>query len=410
MADNENYQYNTATGIVVPDTSKVKEQVEQEFKTALGEDLDTTESTPQGRLIEAETVARKRTIENMALLANMFNPQQAYGIFLDSIASLFGIERVGATRTRVLCQLTGTANTVIPANSQAKDNNGNIYYCETSITLDSEGNGEGYFVCMVKGAIDCPVNSLTQIVTAVIGWDSINNDSSGVIGKNGESDLDLRNRINISQYRGRALVQSVRSALYRIETLKSCYVKDNPNNTSQTIVNPRTSAQLVLPPHSLYVCVLGGSDDDVAKAIFDTKSIGCAYASSNNETIVIDIDNAVEEEYPIYFDRATAVSIEVKITVDVSQLGGTSTQNEEAIKEAIKAYANGEIESVDGLKIGTTVSPFEIASAVSIQIPQLFIKEVKICVEEGTLAVSNIPIGINEYAIIEDNNITVVQE
>lgn len=410
MADNENYQYNTATGIVVPDTSKVKEQVEQEFKTALGEDLDTTESTPQGRLIEAETVARKRTIENMALLANMFNPQQAYGIFLDAIASLFGIERVGATRTRVLCQLEGTANTVIPANSQAKDLYGNIYYCETSITLDGEGEGEGYFVCMVKGAIECPQNSLNEIVTAVVGWDSIDNASAGTIGKNGESDLDLRHRINISQYRGRALVQSVRSALYRVENLKSCYVKDNPNGTSETIVNPRTSAQLVLPAHSLYVCVLGGSDEDVAKAIFDTKSIGCAYASSNNETIITDIDNAVEEEYSVYFDRATAVSIEVKITVDVSQLGGTSTQNEEAIKEAIRAYANGEIESVDGLKIGTTVSPFEIASAVSIQIPQLFIKEVKICVEEGTLAVSNIPIGINEYAIIEDNNITVVQE
>ena len=103
MADNENYQYNQTTGIVVPDTSKVKEQVQAEYMSVLGEDLDISDSTPQGRLIEAETIARKRVIENMALLANMFNPNQAYGIFLDSIASLFGVERVGATRTRVNC-------------------------------------------------------------------------------------------------------------------------------------------------------------------------------------------------------------------------------------------------------------------------------------------------------------------
>ena len=58
MADN--YTYNTNSGVVVPDTANIKAEVEQEFKTALQkEDLDTSESTPQGRLIEAETVARK---------------------------------------------------------------------------------------------------------------------------------------------------------------------------------------------------------------------------------------------------------------------------------------------------------------------------------------------------------------
>lgn len=414
MADNENYQYNETTGIVVPDTSKVKEQVQNEYKSAIAPDLDVSDSTPQGRLIEAETVARKRTIENMALLANMFNPQQAYGIFLDSIASLFGVERVGATATRVLCQLSGTENTVIPANAQAQDTNGNIYYLESSVTLGSNGNGQGYFVAMNKGAIECSANTLNKIVTAVLGWESVNNTDSGTIGLAGESDLTFRKKLGIAQYKGRAIIQSIESALLEVTDLVGCKVIDNPNTTSQVIQNerlhsltpPDTTGDITLPAHSLYVCVKGGSDEDVARAIFNTKSIGCAYASSNNETIIE--DNGYQ--YSIYFDKATDISISVKITVDVSQLGGTSLQNITAIKNAIKNYAEGKIESVDGLSIGTTLSPFEIASAVSIQIPQLFIKKVEISGGGISLGTNNIPIGINEIAIISEANIEVVQE
>ena len=183
MAENENYIYNTNTGVVVPDTSNIKIEVEDEYKIALGKtDLDTSESTPQGRLIEAETVARKRTVENMAMLANMFNPQQAFGIFLDSLGASFGIERIGATPTRVLCQLTGTAQTIIPAGSQVKDTSGNIYYLENEATLNDEGNGSGYFLCTEKGAIECPAETVTQILTAISGWNSVNNSSAGETG------------------------------------------------------------------------------------------------------------------------------------------------------------------------------------------------------------------------------------
>ena len=106
-----NYEYNTTTGIVVPDTSKVKEQVQNEFKDVFGQDLDVTESTPQGRLIEAETVARKRVIEMMALFANMMNINQSLGIWLDALLYPFDVERIGASRTRVV----GTTSETCPS-------------------------------------------------------------------------------------------------------------------------------------------------------------------------------------------------------------------------------------------------------------------------------------------------------
>lgn len=397
MADNENYYYNTTTGVVVPDTSKIKEEVEQEYKNALGQDLDTSASTPQGRLIEVETTARKRTIENNALLANMFNPNQSYGIFLDSIASLFGVDRVGATRTRVNCQLSGVANTIIPANAQAMDTEGNIYYLENQATIGSGGTTNADFLCMEKGAIECPIGTLTEIVTAVIGWNAITNEVAGEIGLDGESDNELRKNLPTKQYKGVGIREAIKNRILEVEDVKSCIVIDNPSNSNDTT----SVVGKTLSPHSLYVCVDGGKDEKIARAILDKSTVGCAFAGTD-KTITVETD---DNEYDVSFDVATDVRIYVKVTVDV----GSSVITESAIKSAIKSYANNEVKEVDGLKLGVNVNAFEIASAISIQIPDLSIVSVQVS-DDNTNWLTNIDIAKYEKGTIAEADITVIQQ
>ena len=55
----EYYEYITGQGVIVPDTSEVLAEVQEEFKTIFGQDLDVTPTTPQGRLIEL--LQRNRT-------------------------------------------------------------------------------------------------------------------------------------------------------------------------------------------------------------------------------------------------------------------------------------------------------------------------------------------------------------
>lgn len=398
-----NYEYNQTTGVVVPDTSKVKDEVIAEFKTAFqAPDLDVSESTPQGRLIEAETVARKRTIENMALIANMLNPNQAYGIFLDSIMALSGIDRIGATRTRVTCTLSGTANTVIPQNAQAQDTNGNIYYLENSVTIGAGGTVSGEFLSLEKGAIECGAGTLTQIVTAILGWTSITNASAGITGLDGESDNELRQNYPTAQYQGKSITQSIKSSILEVEEVKSCYVKDNPTNASATIENARDNTRnITLPAHSLYICVDGGDVDKVAEAINNTRSVGCSFASSNNETTV--------GQDTIYFDNLTNGGYTVAVAVNITVKTGATTSLTDAVKKAIEAYANNEIEGVDGLQLGVNVSSFEIACAVNSQIPELYVESVKIGLVGGSITADSISIGANEKATIASANITVTQ-
>ena len=416
MADN--YTYNTNSGVVVPDTANIKAEVEQEFKTALQkEDLDTSESTPQGRLIEAETVARKRTIENMAQLANTFNPDQSYGIFLDSLGALFGIERIGATATRVTCTLSGTANTIIPEGSQVKDTSGNIYSLENSATIGAGGSVTADFLCTEKGAIECGAGTVTQIVTAVSGWNSVNNSSAGQTGLAGESDTEFRQQFATRQYQGKGLIQSIKSAILEVEGVKSCVVINNPNSTTKSIQNerlmeetpPDTSRNITMPAHSIYICVDGGKEQDVAKAIYDTRSLGCAYASSNNGTIV----GEDTEAETVYFDNLTddGGGYKVPIYVEIYVKTGSTSDLSNNIKSAIQAYANNEIPSVDGLKLGVNVNAFEIACAVNDQIPELFVQSVKIGIADTAIDQDNIAIGVNEKAIIpnDDDHIIIHQ-
>lgn len=398
-----NYQYNETTGIVVPDTSKVKKEVQDEYKEVFGQDLDVTESTPQGRLIEAETVARKRVIEMMALFANMMNINQSLGIWLDALLYPFGVNRTGSSRTRVTCSLTGTANTVIPQNAQAQDSNGNIYYLENPVTLDSNGSGNGEFLSLEKGAIECPAGTLTQIVTAVLGWDSITNASDGEAGADGESDNELRQKFPTKQYQGKSLVESIKSAILEVEDVQSAFVVDNTDSASKTIVNTRDNTRnIVLPAHSLYVCVDGGTNQAIAKAINRTRSLGCSYASSNNATTV--------DGETIKFDTLTVGGYTVPIYVNITIKTGSTNDLTEAVKSAIEAYANNEIESVDCLKLGVSVSSFEIACAVNAQIPELYVVSVKIGLADNAINLDNIAIGANEKATISVDNITVTQQ
>lgn len=397
-----NYNYIEGTGVVVPDTSTIKTEVQQEYKRALGEDLDVeSEGTPQARLIEAETLARKGVIENMALLANMFNPDQSYGVFLDSIGALFGIERVGATSTRVLCSLTGTAGTVIPANSQAKTTSGDIFYLEGEVILDNNGYGQGYFVSSVAGAIACPANSLNTIVTAVLGWSTVNNVVSGVVGTEQQSDGNYRDNIKINQYTGTGLLNAIRSNVMRVDGVEDCLVIDNPLSTNDTT----SITGVTIPPHSLFICVDGGDNGNVAQAIFEAKDGGCGYTTGTGHTVTeVITDQYSQQPYSVSFDRPIYQEIDVSVEL---QTGQASAEIIEQVKQAIIDYSKGIVEGVDGLTIGRNVSPFEIASAITVKLPSLYIKNVEVAKHGESLSSQEIEIEKNERATIVEEDITV---
>lgn len=394
------YEYNTEQGIIVPDTDEVQTDVENEYLSVFGSDLDLTPSTPQGRLIEMETLARQQAIGLCALIANQINIDYATGQFLDGIGAFYGVSRLGATKTRVLATVSGVVGTVIPAGSIAETTAGDRFYCENETTIPNGGSTTTYFLSEESGEIPCATNSLTNIVSQIIGWESVNNSAAADIGQNVESDLAYKTRIKNTRYTGNSLIQSIQGALNQIENVKSSFVYDNGTNASITYDG------ITIPAHSILIVVDGGTNNDIAKAILYKKSSGSGYATISGQSVTVNVpDGAYGVNYPVTFNRPQQLAFD--ITIDVNQNTYTGSDLEQAVKDAIIKWANGDLNDVDGLKIGQNVSPYEIGAAVSEQIPQIYIKSVKICTHGGTPAATELTCTVGQIYTIAESNITV---
>ena len=99
------YKYDSLSGIIVPDTGEVQTDVENEFLSNFGADMDMSPSSPQGRLVEMETLSRVGVVGFNALVANQINIDYATGQFLDAIGAFFSA--TGPTEEELLENLNG---------------------------------------------------------------------------------------------------------------------------------------------------------------------------------------------------------------------------------------------------------------------------------------------------------------
>lgn len=389
------YQYVTSTGTIIPDTSNILLGVQDEYKAVFGADLVVTSDTPQGVLITAEALARAQEVNNNAALANQINPNIAGGVFLDAIMAMtLPSGRTPATKTLVSnVTLTGVASTVISAGSQAKTTAGDIFESLDTITLDDSGNGIVDFSALEYGAVACDADELNTIVSNVLGWETVDNSTAGVLGTTTQSDQAARAlRSNTLGFQGVALPVAITSALYATAEVTSLSFRENIEATTQVIDG------VTMVAHSIYVCVDGGSETDIAAALLENKSSGAAW---NGGTSVDVVEPASGQTYTVKFDRPDIKGILVRVT--------TSNGNVDNIKSAIVAYAAGTVGGLSGFVVGNDVSPFEIAGAITYLYPDYFISKVEIShTSPVSYTTDTIAIGIDEIAYTQSSYLTVV--
>lgn len=394
------YDFRDENGVIVPTTGAVLADVIQEYKDIFGEDLNPALNTPQGLLITAETLARTTVLANNCQIANQINPNFAGGIFLDAIGRLTDFLRKPAEFTLVAADLTGEPGTTISAFSQAKESvTGNVFELVSTVTLDGSGQGSGVFRAVNSGPIMVPPGTLTQIVSGgVLGWETVNNpNEQSSVGTAEQSDEEYRNERNLTlASQGITLSEAIISGVRQVNGVASVLFRQNNTNSNMVIDG------VTLVPHSIYVCVDGGIDADIANVIQE-KTMGLAF---NGSTTVNITDEFSGQIIPVKFDKPTEVPILVRATAKQNQ----NTQDiETAIRDAIDNYANGKLTLEQGLTVGQTVSPFELAGAVNREYPQIYIGKMEISLTGSINYTTNeIPIGINQKATIAKQDITVI--
>lgn len=398
MAD-EAYQYIDATGVVVPDTSALLTTVQDEFKAVFGADLPVTPDTTQGVLITGETLARDAVVRNNAALANQINPNLAGGVFLDALCALTGLSRTRATRSVVTANLAGQPGTIIAQGSRAQTAAGAVFESLATVVLNGAGTASAEFRAIEFGPVPAAIGALNQIVDGVIGWETITNPAAATLGLAEQSDASLRQlRADTLALQNVALPESITSAVSAVANVRSLAFLENVANTTEVIEG------ISLVPHSIFVCVDGGSDQEVAAAILANKSLGCNF---NGNTTVEVVEPVTGQAYDVIFERPEEIDILVRVTVS---LDGTLIDPNTAIPAAVVAYANGEMPNEKGFVVGGDVSPFEIGAAVNSAYPTVYVKKVEVALDEMSPAYStnDIPIAKDQVARTQTGNVTVV--
>lgn len=395
MAD---YAYIVETGVIVPDTADTLAAVQAEYRTAFGDDLDVSPETPQGVLITAETEARDAVARNNADLANQINPNISGGVFLDAIWALTGGARFTATPSTLRdVVLAGVPSTIVPEGARASVGvDGVVFQLISPVILDGAGVGVGTFQSVELGAFPVSVGQLNVIVSSVLGWETVSNPAAAEEGRADEMDGASRRRRRATlALQGVALPEAIVSGLRSLPGVSSLAFRENATNASVTVEG------VTLVAHSIYVCIDGGLDNDVALMLLRKKSLGCAW---NGTTTVNIADPISGQVYPVKFSRPTEQQIYMRVTVGG---GAPYADVPGTVRAAILAYASGQQDGEDGFTVGGDVSAFEVASAVNRAASPIFVTNLLLSTDGTTFSTATISIPISQIARVLSGNIAV---
>ncbi len=325
-----------STGITVPKTSDIRAdiaaKVQAAFQAAGGTAVANVDpDQPLGQLVDMLVAEIEAKNAEVAFLANCFSMEQATGSFLDALVSLYFVERKVSEPTIVQCTCTGLQGTVIPFGAVVQDTNGNKYRClMTGATLGETGTATVNFSAVDHGPLEVQPGTVTRIVTTVPGWDSVTNPVAGVTGRDEESDAVLRARTQESvALNSHGSVSSILAAVAQVDGVIDVSVLENITN------EPETQYGIVVPGHSIAVCVAGGEGADIAQAIYEKKDAGCGMTGTTEVTYTL--PSGTEYTYPITIPTNT--NIFVQVTLFTTSIGESLQQ---AIANAIVSDAAGE--------------------------------------------------------------------
>ena len=390
----------TPTGVVVPSAVDIRTGILADTNQAFGGDLDVvTPSTPQAYLADNLT---DNLMESNAAIANliaMVDPATSEGRFQDAIGRIYFFDRKGATSSVVDALCTGQPGLVMPAGQLAQDVDGNIWISDNTETFDASGQATIQFSCQTTGPVELSIGTLTKIARLFPGWDAITNLSPASVGSNVESRGAFEQRRQESVARnGNGSLPSVRAEVFAVDGVLDVFAYQN--FTKNPLVYGATNYEL--KPNSIYVGVVGGSDQEIAEAIFRKLNAGC---DMNGNTTVTVQDKEYTWPYPEYlytFNRPTPTPVKFKVSIaNDASLPATIIQD---TKNAVIATFTGD-NGAQRARIGGKIFASNYYAAVAQISNTVSILQIKVGITLPNL--DSVDLGIDQSPTISSDDVEV---
>lgn len=393
--------FNPQTGVTLPSTQEIREdigeKIQKAFQTSPDEPLLNIEpSSPMGQVLDLIVSEIEAKNAEIIFLSNMVNPVTATGKFLDALASLYGLDRKISEPTVVNCKLTGLKGTVIPYGAIAQDSQGNQYRHSNASGAKIADNGTVLttFTAIEHGPLEVASGAVNKIVTTIAGWDSITNPTAGIIGRDEETDSELRNRM-IESYAINATgyVEAIQANLAALDGVLDVRVLENPNNTSIDKFG------VTINPHSILISIVGGEDEEIAKTIYQRKDAGCG--TTGDYQVSYTDENFYNATYTYNIVRPESQALKIKVTFFGSSMN--PTEKNLVIQSLINDVTGGGAN--DRVSLASTVyaSRFYSVIQASTTAP---IASIEVALGTGTLA-SSVQIPADIEPTISESDITI---
>jgi uncharacterized phage protein gp47/JayE len=313
----------SSSGLTIPTRDEIVAQILDGgdgfpgLRQIYGADINVDPNSPDGQMVQ---LFAQVSVDYYELLAQVFNgmdPDTAVGVVLDLRCAINGVARkAGTYSTQGVTVVTTQAvtlpglDTVPLAPFTISDAAGNRFYLAATTVIGGAGSNNLQFRAADLGAVVVASNSLTTIVSVTLGVASVTNGVlAGTTGVNEESDAQLRvRRQNSVEIPSKGYLQGLIGALYAIDGVTSVLVLENVGAT------PDGNG---IPGHSIWVVVNGGTNADVANAIYVHRNAGCGMKGGVSVNIT-QVDGSI---FAVLFDRPVVETL--WISFDATAITGT---------------------------------------------------------------------------------------
>lgn len=338
-------------GLSVPSFDAILNYLITQFKSIYGQNVYLGNDSADFQFLSINALVMNDVMQIAQLIYGNQSPSKAVGAALDSLVKINGIARKIASFSSVGVTITGVAGTTIN-NGIVSDVNGNKWNLPPQVIIGGAGTVNVTAFAQVTGAINAAISQVNGIVTPTAGWTGVTNSAAASPGQPVETDSQLRTRQAIStELPSITMLTGTIAGIAAVPGVTRYNVAENPTSGVDSKGNP---------PHSVTAVVEGGTDIDVATAIYNNKGIGCFTNGSTSVSLTDPFTNVISL---ISFDRPAYIPIFVTLPIFAITAAYT-TAIANAIQTAVVAYLNS-------LQIGELVTYSGIISAAMSVNPNL---------------------------------------
>ena len=324
-----------ANGLQVQTRNELITFLEGKMRGIYGNDINLEQNSPDGQMLQIYAQTVIDVLELVQQVYASFDPDEAVGKVLDQRVAYNGVQRQGGTFSRTPINVTTTdALTLYGLDQSAEqvftvsDDDGNEWQLLQTQTPGSAGTYTYDFQAAQPGEVLTTQNTITTVVTIVLGVDSVNNPSSqSVIGVNEESDKELKTRRKKSvALSSKSYLDSLKAALANIEGISYSTAYENYTDTVDSDG---------IPAHGIWAIVEGNyTDEDVATAIYRNRNGGANMKGDESYTLTTEDGSP----FTVFWDVVDVVEVFARFTVEGILNELEISDYEELIEEIADQY------------------------------------------------------------------------